>query len=169
MTLPNARVGCELLKLVRNTFGAHRPRVAAWTPALGIRLRTPVSRATFWMPICTPECTVPTMTSTLSRCTSLLAFSIPLDGSDSSSTLKYSISRPPSLPPCSLMAMRKPFSIATPSWAKVPVYGSMKPTRTLAACARTSSGSNKALEAAPTMVAVRVKTRRREVIKKLLV
>src|SRR5512133_4188981 len=33
--LPSASVGCELVKEVRNTFGAHSARVAACTPALG--------------------------------------------------------------------------------------------------------------------------------------
>ena len=37
----------------------------------------------------TPECTVPTSTSTLSRLISLLTLSVAFDGSDSSSTLKY--------------------------------------------------------------------------------
>ena len=119
--LPSALVGWLLVKLVRNTLGAHSARVAACTPALGMMLSTPESRATRWMPICTPECTVPISTSTLSRCTSFCAFSTPLEGSDSSSTFTHSISRPPSLPPFSAMAMRTPFSMATPSCAKVPV------------------------------------------------
>ena len=60
-----------------------------------------MSFATLAIAIATPECTVPTSTSTLSRLISLLTLSVALAGSDSSSTLKYSISRPPSLPPCS--------------------------------------------------------------------
>jgi hypothetical protein len=54
----------------------------------------PLSRATLTIAITTPECTVPSSTSTLSRCTSLFALSVALDGSDSSSTVKYSIARP---------------------------------------------------------------------------
>jgi len=73
-----------------------------------------LSLATLAMAIATPECTVPTSTSTWSRLTSLLALSEPLAGSDSSSTLKYSISRPASLPPCSCTYSRKPFSMAVP-------------------------------------------------------
>ena len=73
------------------------------------------------MPIATPECTVPMMTSTLSRCISLLAFSGALAGFDSSLTTMYSISRPPSLPPRSSTASLKPLVMATPSAAKVPV------------------------------------------------
>ena len=67
----------------------------------GTLLIVPVSFATFAIAIATPECTVPTITSTLSRLISLLTLSVAFDGSDSSSTLKYWISRPPSLPPCS--------------------------------------------------------------------
>lgn len=60
--------------------------------------------------------------------------------------------------------MRKPFSIATPSWAKVPVYGSMKPTRTLSDCARANSGSSRPVDAAPITAALRVRTIRRVVM-----
>ena len=59
--------------------------------------------AAFAIASVTPECTVPTITSTLSRLISLLTLSVAFEGSDSSSTLKYSISRPASLPPCSSM------------------------------------------------------------------
>jgi hypothetical protein len=59
------------------------------------------SFAAFAIASATPECTVPTSTSTWSRLISLLTLSVAFDGSDSSSTLKYWISRPPSLPPCS--------------------------------------------------------------------
>ncbi|KAG1166320.1 hypothetical protein G6F35_018259 [Rhizopus arrhizus] len=67
--------------------------------------------------IATPECTVPISTSTWSRLIRRLAFSAALAGLDSSSTLKYSISRPPSLPPCSATYSLKPFSMAVPSAA----------------------------------------------------
>ena len=82
-------------------FGAHIGPVTARAPAFGITSSVLVSLATFAIAITTPECTVPTTTSTLSRLISLLMLSTAFDGSDSSSTLKYSISRPPSLPPCS--------------------------------------------------------------------
>jgi hypothetical protein len=58
---------------------------------------------------------------TLSRLMSLLALSGALAGSDSSSTVKYSTSRPPSLPPFSSTASLKPFVMALPSAAYVPV------------------------------------------------
>ncbi len=80
-----------------------------------------LSRATFDIASATPECTVPTSTSTWSRLMSLFALSGALAGSDSSSTVKYSISRPPSLPPFSSIASLKPFVIAVPSAANVPV------------------------------------------------
>ncbi|KAG1306182.1 hypothetical protein G6F62_015452 [Rhizopus arrhizus] len=67
--------------------------------------------------IATPECTVPISTSTWSRLIRRLSFSAALAGLDSSSTLKYSISRPPSLPPCSATYSLKPFSMAVPSAA----------------------------------------------------
>jgi hypothetical protein len=54
--------------------------------------------------------------------------------------------------------------MATPSCAKVPVYGSMKPTRTRLDCARTISGSSRLVEAAPTRAAPRESTRRRVVM-----
>ena len=84
-------------------FGAHIGPVTASAPALGTISSVPVSLATLAIAIATPECTVPTSTSTLSRLISLLTLSVALDGSDSSSTLTNSISRPPSLPPCSAM------------------------------------------------------------------
>ena len=83
-------------------FGAHIGPVTASAPALGTISSVPLSLAALAIAIATPECTVPTITSTLSRLISLLTLSVALAGSDSSSTLKYSISRPPSLPPCSL-------------------------------------------------------------------
>ena len=80
---------------------AHIGPVTASAPALGTISIVPLSRATLAIAIATPECTLPTSTSTLSRLISLLVLSVALDGSDSSSTLNHSISRPPSLPPCS--------------------------------------------------------------------
>ena len=82
-------------------FCAHIGPVTASAPALGTISRVFESRATLAIAIATPECTVPTTTSTLSRLISLLTLSVALAGSDSSSTTKYSISRPPNLPPCS--------------------------------------------------------------------
>ncbi len=78
-------------------FGAHWPPVAALAPALGMISKVPLSRATLTIAMTTPECTVPISTSTLSRCTSLLALSVALDGSDSSSTVKYSMRAPAEL------------------------------------------------------------------------
>jgi hypothetical protein len=86
-------------------------------PALGTIIRVLVSRATLAMASATPEWTVPTSTSTLSRETSFLAFSVALAGLDSSSTVKYSTSRPPSLPPFSSTNCLKPLVIALPSAA----------------------------------------------------
>ena len=54
-----------MVKEVRNTFLAHRSRVTATLPALGTMVSVPLSDTTLWMPICTPECTVPISTSTL--------------------------------------------------------------------------------------------------------
>ena len=62
-------------------FGAHAARVAASAPALGMIISLPVSRAILTIAICTPECTVPTTTSTLSRSTSLFMLSVAFDGS----------------------------------------------------------------------------------------
>ena len=102
-------------------LGAHSGPVMASAPAFGTISSVLLSLATLAMAIATPEWTVPTITSTLSRLTSLLALSAALDGSDSSSTLTYSTTRPPSLPPCSSTYCLKPFSIATPRAANVPV------------------------------------------------
>jgi hypothetical protein len=96
-------------------LGAHMGPVTASAPALGTMSTVPLSFAALAMAMATPECTVPTITSTLSRLMSLLTLSVALAGSDSSSTLKYSISRPASLPPCSSTYSLKPFSMATPS------------------------------------------------------
>ena len=81
--------------------GAHIAPVIASAPALGTISMVLLSLAARAIASATPECTVPTMTSTLSRLISLLTLSVALDGSLSSSTRKYWISRPPSLPPCS--------------------------------------------------------------------
>ena len=48
-------------------FGAHIGPVTASAPALGTISSVPVSLATLAIAIATPECTVPTITSTLSR------------------------------------------------------------------------------------------------------
>ena len=86
---------------MRKMFGAHIGPVMSSAPAFGMISSVLLSRATFAIASATPECTVPISTSTLSRLISLLALSGAFAGSDSSSTVKYSISRPPSLPPCS--------------------------------------------------------------------
>jgi hypothetical protein len=119
-TLPRACVVCQLEKEVRKKLGAQAAPVMAPAPPLGLIQSVPDSFSTLAMPITTPECTVPITTSTLSRWTSLLTFSGALAGLDSSSTVTYSISRPPSLPPRSSTASLKPLVMATPSWAKVP-------------------------------------------------
>jgi hypothetical protein len=80
---------------------AHIGPVTASAPALGTISSVPLSLAALAIAIATPECTVPTITSTLSRLISLLTLSVALAGSDSSSTLTNSSSRPASLPPCS--------------------------------------------------------------------
>ncbi len=116
-------------------FVAHIGPVTASAPPFGTISSVLLSFAAFAIASVTPEWTVPTMTSTLSRLISLLTLSVAFDGSDSSSTLTYSISRPASLPPCSSTYSRKPFSIALPSAAYVPLYGSMKPTLSFGACA----------------------------------
>ncbi len=102
-------------------FGAHSGPVISSAPAFGTINSVFVSRATRVIASATPECTVPTRTSTLSRLMSLFAFSGAFAASDSSSTVKYSISRPPSLPPPCSTASLKPFVIALPSAAYVPV------------------------------------------------
>ena len=57
------------------------------------------SRATFTIAMATPECTVPTTTSTFSRPTRRFMLSVAASGLDSSSTLMNCTSRPPSLRP----------------------------------------------------------------------
>ena len=89
----------------------------ASAPAFGTISSVLLSLAALAMASATPECTVPTSTSTWSRLISLLTLSVALDGSLSSSTLKYWISRPASLPPCSCTYSLKPFSIMLPSAA----------------------------------------------------
>ena len=59
---------------MRNTFLAHSSRVTATLPALGTIVSVPLSDTTLWMPICTPEWTVPISTSTWSRLTRRSAF-----------------------------------------------------------------------------------------------
>ena len=82
-------------------FSAHMGPVTATAPAFGMMRSVPLSLATFAIAMATPECTVPTITSTLSRFTSLFALSVALAGSLSSSSFTNSISRPAILPPCS--------------------------------------------------------------------
>ena len=82
-------------------FSAHIGPVTATAPAFGMMSSVPLSFAAFAIAIATPECTVPTSTSTLSRLMSLFTLSTALAGSLSSSTLKNSTSRPPMRPPCS--------------------------------------------------------------------
>jgi hypothetical protein len=69
-----------LLKLLRKMLGAHMRPVTASAPALGTISSVPLSLATLAMAMATPECTVPTSTSTLSRLTSLLTLSVALAG-----------------------------------------------------------------------------------------
>ena len=149
MTLPSGWIGCQLENEVRKMLDEHIGPVMSSAPAFGISSRVPVSLAILAMPSATPEWTVPTSTSTLSRCTSRLVFSGALAGLDSSSTAKYSISRPPSLPPRSPTAMRKPLVIAVPSEAKVPVAGSIMPTLILAGWAWTKGADRAAPAATP--------------------
>src|SRR5450631_3274727 len=90
-------------------FSAHMGPVTATAPALGMMRSVPESLAALAIAMATPECTVPTITSTPSRLMSLPTLSVAFDGSLSSSSLK-------------------PFSMAVPSAAQVPEYGSMRPT-----------------------------------------
>ena len=117
MAWPSATVGCPMVNEVRNTLGRQALRVTACTPALGMMLSVPLSATTFWIAICTPECTVPTITSTLSCATRRRALASAFFGSDSSSSLIHSTSRPARRPPFSATAMRMPFSMASPSLA----------------------------------------------------
>ena len=117
ITLPIAMPICEFENDVRKTFAAHSGPVMSSAPAFGMMSSVLLSRANFDIASATPECTVPTMTSTLSRLMSLFAFSGAFAGSDSSSTTKYSISRPATLPPFSSIASLNPFVIAVPSAA----------------------------------------------------
>jgi len=116
-TLPIGKAGCQFENEVRKILGAHSAPVAAPTPALGMISIVPVSRATLTIAISTPECTVPIRKSTFSRLTSLLAFSGAFEGSDSSSRIENSTSRPPSLPLASAIASFSPSVIASPSCA----------------------------------------------------
>ena len=100
-TLPIANAGCQFENELRTIFAPHIGPVIASAPALGMMSSVFESFAAFAIASATPECTVPTSTSTLSRLISLPTLSVALDGSDSSSTLKYWTSRPASLPPCS--------------------------------------------------------------------
>ena len=62
-----ASPSCELVNDTRNTFAAHSGPVISSAPALGMIRRVLLSRATFDIASATPECTVPTSTSTWSR------------------------------------------------------------------------------------------------------
>src|ERR1043166_2085532 len=84
ITLPIGKHGCQLVKDVRQMFGAHIARVTSLAPAFGTTSIVLVSFATFAIAIATPECTVPTTTSTLSRPTRRFMLSVPFAGSDSS-------------------------------------------------------------------------------------
>ena len=99
ITLPIGKDGCQLENEVRKMFGAHCGPVASLAPAFGMISSELLSRATFTIAIATPECTVPTTTSTFSRPTRRFMLSVPASGFDSSSTCTKVISRPPSLPP----------------------------------------------------------------------
>ncbi len=117
ITFPIATPSCEFENEVRKMLGAHSGPVMSSAPALGMISSVLLSRATLAIASATPECTVPTSTSTWSRLTSLLAFSGAFAGSDSSSTVKYSMSRPATLPPFCSMASLKALVIELPSAA----------------------------------------------------
>ena len=84
-----ANAGCQFENELRTMFALHIGPVMASAPALGTISSVLLSLAALAIASATPECTVPTRTSTASRLISLLTFSVALDGSDSSSTLKY--------------------------------------------------------------------------------
>src|SRR5574340_996149 len=73
--LPVPYPGCQLVNEVRKMFGAHKEPVMSSAPAFGTISVVPVWRATLAIASATPECTVPTTTSTLSRRTSRFMFS----------------------------------------------------------------------------------------------
>src|SRR5205823_4507191 len=156
-TLPIASPGCEFENDVRKMFGAHIGPVIASAPALGMIKSVLLSRAALAMASATPEWTVPTTTSTLSRLISLFTLSGAFAGSDSSSTVMYSISRPPNLPPASFSASLKPLVIAVPSAAYVPVYGSISPTL-IFCCASTGGAASNAAVAQSAATACKRKT-----------
>ena len=99
ITLPIGNVVCQFENEVRKMFGAQAGPVASLAPALGMISRVLVSRATFTIAMATPECTVPTTTSTFSRPTSRFMLSVAASGLDLSSTWTKEMARPPSLPP----------------------------------------------------------------------
>src|SRR5258708_1669075 len=113
-TLPIGNPGCQLLNEVRKMLGAHSLPVASPTPALGISSVACSSRATCTIAPATPEWTVPTRISTFSPTTSLLAFCAPLAGPLSAASLTYRTSRPPSLPPSSLLSSLIPSASLLP-------------------------------------------------------
>ena len=121
ITLPIGKAGCQFENEVRKMFGAQAGPVASFAPAFGMMSSVLVSRATFTIAMATPECTVPTTTSTFSRPTRRFMLSVAASGFDSSSTCTKATWRPPSLPPfCSTFSL-KASSMNLPSFAKVPV------------------------------------------------
>ena len=95
---------CQLEKEVRKTCGAQRVPVTACAPALVTMVSVFSWRTICIIAMATPEWTGPVRTSTFSPTTSLFTLAGALAGSDSSSTATHSISRPPSMPLCSLAA-----------------------------------------------------------------
>ena len=61
-------------------FGAHIGPVASFAPAFGMIRSVLVSLATLTIAMATPECTVPTTTSTFSRPTSRFMLSVAASG-----------------------------------------------------------------------------------------
>src|SRR5712664_975912 len=86
--------------------------------------------------------------STFSPAISLLTLAGALAGSDSSSTAFHSISRPPSLPPCSEAASFIPSVMLWPSAAYVPEYGRRRPIFSFAPPAADRRRGSKVEEAA---------------------
>lgn len=104
MTSAQGYETCQLEKEVRKTFGAQSVPVTACAPALVTSVSVFSWRTICIIAIATPEWTGPVRTSTFSPITSFCVLAGALAGSDSSSTVTHSISRPPSLSPCSFAA-----------------------------------------------------------------
>ena len=81
---------------------------------------TPFSRDACTRAITTPECTVPTRTSALSRFNSRFTFCGAAAGSDASSSFTTVTGRPPSMPPRSARNISNAWVMLSPSCAKVP-------------------------------------------------